>query len=273
MRTSQMMWRTAAALALVAGCHSHTTGPTNSIRVLVYNIHAGKDVARAENLARVAAIVTDSRADVVLLQEVDNRTKRSGGVDQLGKLRELTGYYGVFGKTIDYDGGEYGIAILSRRPLVSSSFTRLPVTISDEKERARYEERGALTVKVATPGGDVRIVNTHLDAFGPDSNRIQQAVTLLSIANAQRDSGYTLLGGDLNSIPSSAVAAMLQKAGWTDLFTKCGSGEMNSFPADVPNRRIDYLFASSDAVCRKASVLNTQASDHRPVLFEVITRH
>lgn len=266
------MWRTIAVLGLVTGCRTATIGPGNSIRVLVYNIHAGKDAARVENLARVAQIVMDSQADIVLLQEVDNGTKRSGGVDQLARLRELTGYYGVFGKTIDYDGGEYGIAILSRRPLVSTRFARLPVTISDEKERAKYEERGALTVKVATPGGVVRIVDTHLDAFGGDSNRIQQAATLLSIANAQRDSGYTLLGGDLNSVPSSVVIAMLEKSGWRDLFAKCGSGEPYSFPADVPTRRIDYLFASDDAVCRKASVLNTQASDHRPVLFEVITR-
>ncbi len=267
------MWRASVVLALLTSCLSAGTGPTNSIRVLVYNIHAGKDVARAENLTRVAEIVTDSRADIVLLQEVDNRTKRSGGVDQLARLRELTGYYGVFGKTIDYDGGEYGIAILSKRPLASWRFTRLPVTLSGEKERSKYEERGALTVKVATPGGYVRVVNTHLDAFGPDSNRIQQATTLLSIANAQRDSGYTLLGGDLNSGQSSAVVAMLSQAGWKDLYAKCGEGEMNSFPADNPTRRIDYLFASNDAVCRKASVLNTQASDHRPVLFEVMTRH
>jgi endonuclease/exonuclease/phosphatase (EEP) superfamily protein YafD len=116
-------------------------------------------------------------------------------------------------------------------------------------------------------------VDTHLDAFGGDSNRIKQAVTLLAVANAQRDSGFTLLGGDLNSIPSSAVATMLEQAGWKDLYAECGSGGLYSFPADVPAKRIDYLFASDDAVCRNASVLNTQASDHRPVLFEVITRH
>jgi endonuclease/exonuclease/phosphatase family metal-dependent hydrolase len=187
-------------------------------------------------------------------------------------LRELTGFNGIFGKTIDYDGGEFGIAVLSRWPILATRFTRLPVTFADEKDRAKYEERGALTVKVAAPGEDVRIVDTHLDAFSGETYRAQQATTLLSIANAQRDSGYTLLGGDLNSIPSSAVATMLERAGWKDLFVKCGTGELNSFPADVPNRRIDYLFASSDAVCRKASVLNNQASDHRPVLFEVITR-
>lgn len=267
------MWQTSAVLAVLMACHSVGTGSNKSIRVLVYNIHAGKDVARSENLSRVAEIVKDSGADVVLLQEVDNRTKRSGGVDQLSRLRELTGYYGAFGRTIDYDGGEYGIAVLSKWPIVTMRFTRLPVTISDEKARATYEERGALAVRISTPAGDVRIVDTHLDATGSDSNRIQQAATLLSVANAQRDSGYTLIGGDLNSVPSSAVVTMLVQSGWRDLYAKCGLGGLYSFPADVPNRRIDYLFASNDAVCRKASVLNTQASDHRPVLFEVITRH
>lgn len=272
MRTRHILRQAFALVALVTACHSAGIVPSPPIRVLVYNIHAGKDAARVENLPRVAEIVKDSGADIVLLQEVDNRTKRSGGVDQVARLRKLTGYNGVFGKTIDYDGGEYGIAVLSRWPIVSTRFTRLPVTIPDSL-RAKYEERGALTVRVAAPGGDVRIVDTHLDAFGGDSNRIQQAVTLLAVANAQRDSGFTLLGGDLNSQPSSAVVKMLEGAGWKDLFVKCGSGELNSFPADVPNRRIDYLFASSDGVCSEARVLNTQASDHRPVLFEVITKY
>jgi endonuclease/exonuclease/phosphatase family metal-dependent hydrolase len=260
-------------VALLAACVSAGRAPEEPMRVLVYNIHAGKDAGKVENLERVAGIVKDSRAEIVLLQEVDSVTRRSGGIDQIAKLQELTGYSGVFGRTIDWDGGKYGIAILSRWPVIGSRFTPLHVEISDEKARGSYEARGALVAKIAVPGGVIRVVNTHLDATGTDTYRIQQARTLLRVANAQKDSGFTILGGDLNSEPNSAVAKMLEESGLKDLFATCGTGAPFSFPADKPTKRIDYLFAANADACGKGSVLDTQASDHRPVLFELMTRH
>jgi endonuclease/exonuclease/phosphatase family metal-dependent hydrolase len=270
------MMRTAyrAALLVLAAlstgaCASTGRSPGSAMRILVYNIHAGKDAARVDNLDRVAAIIRDSRADVALLQEVDRGTRRSGGVDQLAKLRSLTGYDGVFGKTIDYDGGEYGIAVLSRWPIDSSSMMILPVTITDSVARSRYEQRGALVTKIRSPSGFVRVIDTHLDATRGDSNRVIQAGTLRALANTQRDSGFTIVGGDLNSEPGGPVAGILTEAGWRDAFRLCGTGQPFSFPANKPTKRIDYLFVAPDARCRSARVLDTKASDHRPILFEI----
>ena len=261
----------AALLALcLNACASAGVRTGEPLRVLVYNIHAGKDAAGTANLDRVAEIVRSSRADIVMLQEVDNRTRRSGGVDQLSRLRELTGFHGVFGKTIDYDEGEYGIAILSRWPIMASRMIQLPVEITDSAARSRYEARGALIVKIADPSGEIRFIDTHLDASRTDSNRVQQADALIFFANAQRDSGFTLLGGDLNSEPTSRVADLLTSNGWKDLYKSCGQGSGFSFPADKPVKRIDYLFVKGSGSCRTAAVLDTQASDHRPVLFEVV---
>ena len=267
-----LMRAIALPIIFLAACLPASGSSGDSIRVLVYNIHAGKDAAKVDNLDRVATIVRDSRADVVMLQEVDNRTRRSGGVDQLAKLRELTGYNGVFGKAIDYDAGEYGIAILSRWPIARTRLTSLPVTLEDSAARARYEPRAALVARIGSPFGTIRVVDTHLDAGRSDSTRVQQAGTLLALANAERDSGFTIVGGDLNAEPESAVLKMLDGNRWTDLFARCGAGERYSFPADKPAKRIDYLLSGSDVTCAKASVLETQASDHRPVLFEIIRR-
>ena len=254
----------------LASCVSAAGSSGAPIRILVYNIHAGKDAGGVDNLERVADIVRNSQAQVVLLQEVDNRTRRSGGVDQLARLRELTGLNGVFGRTIDYDGGEYGISILSRGQITTSRFIELPVELADSASRARYEARGALMAKIADASGELRVIDTHLDAGRGDSNRVQQTNALVFFANAAQDSGLTLLGGDLNSEPDSRVAALLAQNGWKDLFAMCGGSNGFSFPADKPVKRIDFLFVKSRASCRTASVLDTQASDHRPVLFEVI---
>ncbi len=239
------------------------------MRVLVYNIHAGKDAGRVDNLARVADIIRSSRADIVMLQEVDNRTRRSGGVDQLARLRTLTGFDGVFGKAIDYDGGEYGIGVLSRWPIASSRFVLFPVEIADSAARARYEARGALVVRVDEPSGSITVVNTHLDASRGDSVRIQQANQLMLLANEQRN-GFTLVGGDLNSEPESRVMGLIRQNAWRDMYLGCGGGNGFTFPADKPIKRIDFLFGNVRVVCKSASVLDTEASDHRPVLFEVI---
>jgi endonuclease/exonuclease/phosphatase (EEP) superfamily protein YafD len=98
---------------------------------------------------------------------------------------------------------------------------------------------------------------------------VQQAKMLVAIASAQRDSGFTILGGDLNSEPTSRVVSALRDSGWRDVFADCGKGERFTFPADVPVKRIDYLLLSGAARCVSASVLETRASDHRPVLFEI----
>jgi endonuclease/exonuclease/phosphatase family metal-dependent hydrolase len=249
----------------VAGCAMGGHPADTPVRVLVYNTHAGTDAKHVSNLDRVAQIVKDANADIVLLQEVDSATGRSGRVDQVARLRELTGYYGVFGRAIDYDGGKYGIAILSRWPIASDTLIHLPVAEHD----STYEARGALVVKVSRPGGMLRVVNTHLEAYR-NSYRLEQARTLALIAGAQRDSGATIMGGDFNSEPGSGVIAIFEQAGWRDGFVQCGTGSGLSFPANVPVKRIDYLLFSGATRCVSAKVLETEASDHRPVLFEVI---
>jgi endonuclease/exonuclease/phosphatase family metal-dependent hydrolase len=240
------------------------------VRVLVYNIHAGKDAARVDNLERVAEIIRSSQAEIVMLQEVDKKTRRSGGVDQLSRLRDLTGMHGVFGKAIEYDGGEYGIAVMSRWPIVSSVFALLPGKIDQPIGRGGYEARGALIARINTPGQSIRVVNTHLDASRSDSNRLVQGNELIALANVQRKSGFTIVGGDLNSEPDSPLAHLFEQNGWRDMFVACGQENGFSFPADKPVKRIDYLFAGPRTACKSAKVLDTQASDHRPVLFEVV---
>src|SRR5690606_17261980 len=72
----------APAAALQAG---------SGMTLVSYNIHAGKDADQQPNLARVSAVLDTLGADIVLLQEVDRGTRRSGGEDQVAELERLTG--------------------------------------------------------------------------------------------------------------------------------------------------------------------------------------
>jgi endonuclease/exonuclease/phosphatase family metal-dependent hydrolase len=240
------------------------------LRVLVYNIHAGKDGGGVDNLTRVANLVRETGADLVLLQEVDRRTRRSGGVDQPAALAASTGFSAAFGKTLDYDGGEYGIAILSRWPIGTQDLTRLPVEPPQQRAGGSYEPRGAQRVVVRAPGGDLALVNTHLDASRDDHYRRQETRTVLSIARAVGTPA--LIGGDFNSTPDSDVQAAIKAGGLRDAWLECGRGDGLTYPADTPTKRIDYLYLTAGATCLSAVVVPTAASDHRPLLVTVRLR-
>src|SRR5687768_6865671 len=259
--------------ASLASCTTLPLARDPVIKVLVYNIHAGKDPWGVENLPGVAAIVKSTGADVALLQEVDINTRRSGRVDQPAELADLTGLRAVFGKTLDYDGGDYGIAVLARWPVTHDTLFRLRVTPRQERAGGSYEPRGVLHVLIATPYGPLHILNTHLDPSADDRFRRQEAATLLRLADQLRSSGETVfIGGDLNSNPDSRVMAMFTEAGWKDAWDGCGAGEGKTYPYNEPVKRIDYLLLGTGATCARAEVLATDASDHRPIVFQIRMR-
>jgi endonuclease/exonuclease/phosphatase family metal-dependent hydrolase len=245
---------------LVASCVS-SPPPTDSFRVLVYNIHAGKDAAGVDNLERVAAIINDADAHLVLLQEVDRNTERSGKIDQLAELERLTSMRGAFGKSLDYQGGEYGIAVLSRWPIAASSVIPLPTEPPQPRAGGSIEPRIGLFV--LTNG--IRLFNTHLDATRDETYRLQEIGHLLEAARQEEP---LFIGGDFNAEPPSAVHERAASA-FRDAWSECGSGDALTFPASTPVKRIDYLFLAGDARCTAASVLATTASDHRPLLVTV----
>ncbi|MGI9075704.1 MAG: endonuclease/exonuclease/phosphatase family protein [Gemmatimonadaceae bacterium] len=244
------------------------------LRVLVYNIHAGKDRAGVDNLQRTARMVLDSAADIALLQEVDSATERSGRTDQLAEIQRLTGFHGTFGGTLNYQGGAYGIAVISRFPIVKHSVIRLPVTPGQERAGGSYEPRGVLHATILVGRVTIDVLNTHLDASADDSYRRQEAATLVRITRKLTKRGArVLLGGDLNSTPESAIHAMLEETtGLRDAWPACGSGDGFSYPETKPTKRIDYLLISKSMRCTEARVLESGISDHRPVLFRVDLR-
>jgi endonuclease/exonuclease/phosphatase family metal-dependent hydrolase len=274
-------WISAASIILSStSCAGGHSSDQANLTVLVYNIHAGKDAKGIDNLERVSQIIRDTKADIVLLQEVDRGTTRSGRVDQVARFEELTGFHGAFGKTLDYQGGDYGIAILSRWPIQHDTLIHLPVEPPQLRSGVSYEPRGALVVIIPSPIGKLRFVNTHLDPSRTDSFRVQEIKTVLKVAekpplgvaSVPDIPRTTMVGGDFNSEPESAVHAAVVAAGWRDAFSECGKGSGLSYPDDKPVKRIDYLFMNDDVRCKVGRVLDTNASDHRPVLIQLYMR-
>jgi endonuclease/exonuclease/phosphatase family metal-dependent hydrolase len=244
--------------------------PVDTVRVIVYNMHAGKERTGLDNLDGIVALIRETRADLVLLQEVDQGTRRSGVVDQPAVLAARSGFHVAFGSALDYDGGKYGVATLSRWPIAFDTLYRLPVDPPQERAGGSREPRGLLRADVASPYGTIAVFNTHIDASGVDTWRRQEAHVIVSTVVAARQARPLLLiGGDMNSTPESAVQQIIRQPGLRDAFAECGRGSGLTYPSDSTVKRIDYLYLSGAMRCTRAEVQATRVSDHRPLVVDV----
>ena len=137
------------------------------INVATYNICHGRYVDL--DWSRIASVIRMAGADIVGFQEIDMGTNRIGGLDTVAALTAATGLtHALFVPAMDYDGGQYGTAILSRYPIVDSGILPLP--------SASYEPRALGWVTVETEDGHpLTLLNTHLSYESHDQQDIQFA--------------------------------------------------------------------------------------------------
>src|SRR5690242_20659699 len=87
------------------------------IRVMTYNIHVGVGMDKKLDLPRIAGVITKEHPDLVGLEEVDRGVERTGRIDEIAELAKLTKMDYAFAFNLKYQGGQYGVAILSRYPI------------------------------------------------------------------------------------------------------------------------------------------------------------
>jgi endonuclease/exonuclease/phosphatase family metal-dependent hydrolase len=258
-------------LLATVGCASSQPGtPPKTIRVMTYNIHHGEGVDGKVDVDRIAKLVLDAKADIVALQEVDRGVERTKRIDIMTTLSDLTGMTYAFGKTIDYQGGDFGNGFLTRFPILEERNLLYSVNRGGE-------QRGLLQLLLDARGEEIVVMNTHLDFHEADSERVY---CTNEIRNAARR--YVprpiIVCGDFNDEPGSRTVATMQEE-FTDAWEKVGRGAAHTHPVDSAKQRIDYIFFSkvvsqSESASRlmlqpvSAWVLPSRASDHLPLLVE-----
>jgi endonuclease/exonuclease/phosphatase family metal-dependent hydrolase len=246
------------AIAMSVGLAIHDDNPRKpTLRVLTYNIHHGEGTDGKLDLERIAKVINDAKPDLVAVQEVDHKTKRSKGIDQATELAKLTGLHGKFGKAIDFQNGEYGQVILSKYPIRDFRVLELP-------NEAGREQRVAISAEVhfGENGPSILFVSTHFD-HQRDDLRQKQATTLGE--HFGKAKLPVILAGDLNATPESKTLEILSK-NWKP--ANLGR-PLLTIPVEKPNKQIDFIlhrpsdkFRVIDAKVLEESV----ASDHRPLL-------
>jgi endonuclease/exonuclease/phosphatase family metal-dependent hydrolase len=241
-------------------------GPGRPVRVLSYNLHFGFDVQGWSDLEGVARAIEASGAEVVGLQEVSRGWYVNGATDMLAWLqRRLRMPFARFAGASD---AIWGNALLSRYPIVAGEVVRLP------REGVPLR-RNALRAELDLGAGRrLSVVVTHLHHVeGPDGARVRlaQVPRLLELVAGRP---ATVLMGDLNAEPGSAEIGLLRAAGMADAFTAAGGGPADAptWPADRPDRRIDWIWLSGDLAATGFAATTSTASDHRGIAVTVRPR-
>jgi endonuclease/exonuclease/phosphatase family metal-dependent hydrolase len=243
----------AALLALASPARAAT------LRVMSYNAHSCKGWDRRVKPERIARVIAAYKPDVVALQEV-----RVGKIDQPSVIAEALGMRSVFTAFVHLPDEDYGIAVLSRRPLRVVRAEPFPAT-----DGRPYEPRGALWVELDVEGRKVQLLDTHLGLHADE--RAFQAETLAGREwlGSPAFARPFVVCGDLNSSPTETAYRKLSRLA-EDAVGKAARG---TFPSLMPFLRIDHVFASAGlaatAVPVSASWSARLASDHLPVVVDL----
>ncbi|MEG1511802.1 MAG: endonuclease/exonuclease/phosphatase family protein [Bacteroidales bacterium] len=236
-------------------------GGKGKISMLSYNVHncIAIDSAKTRDYKQIAEIIKMSKAEVVALQELDSVTARTP-LFVLGELEKETGMFGSYAPAIDYGGGKYGVGILSKAKPIAVKHVALPG--SEEKRVLLIAEFDKyifccthLSLTPADQLASIQIIMEGVkDFIREDKGRREKPV---------------FIGGDFNAARRSATMVEFCKYA-----TPVSNIAMDTFPANDPNRCIDYLFLLNKKMPKNMEVLTSgriintitgTASDHLPV--------
>ena len=238
------------------------SNPDRIVKIMTYNTHHCNPPTKPDviDIDGIAAAIKSENPDIVALQEIDVNNTRSGYQDEADILAEKLGYSSYyFARAIDFAGGYYGIAILSRYKLSETQTYKLP-TDSATGGEPRVVAMASLTL----PGHKkIHFACTHLDAQREHVNRILQIEEIMNITAASKNS--LIIAGDFNAAPETEVIKKLDK----NFIRTCSTCEI-TIPGS--KRAIDFIAYRRDANFKVIShkvLSNIKASDHYPVVAEL----
>lgn len=254
----------ALMLTITAICTSFRqafAGERLSLRVMSMNIKEGAEYA-SHKVEPYAALINEYAPDVVCLQEVDYMTKRNGNKDFLNELAAATGMFPFWSQSFIYQGGGFGVAILSKYP-----FMKAEKIITDLRNEGAREPRSTAWIYINLPeGATVRVATTHLALETPE-------LTIRNIADVNKKMFVqdkrtpSLLIGDFNAREDSDQIKYAKNT-WQEI----GEGTGFTIPSDKPNRKLDYVmgYPKKWKSTKYEIIARPDLSDHCFVMDDVI---
>ncbi|WP_431802251.1 endonuclease/exonuclease/phosphatase family protein [Halobacillus andaensis] len=249
-------------------------GKSVDVRVMTYNIQAGMGADGQYDPDAIADVIKESQAEVVALQEVDvhwgARSQFENVVDRLADQLDMDYTFAPIydNPPLEENGPrqQFGVAIMSKYPILKET----------NQEITRLSTQDASPEPTLTPGFAEAIINvqgslipfysTHLDYRGDPYIREMQVDDMLQIFEEQP--GSKVLMGDMNASPeANELRPLLEK--FTDVWNTVNTTPGYTYPSLNPNNRIDHIYASDDIEVLDAHLIQSEASDHLPVIADL----
>ncbi len=267
------------------------------LRVITYNIHRAIGVDRRFRPERIAAILAHYRADLVLLQEVDEGVPRSGGLDLARELAGRLGFpYVAVGHNVTLKKGRYGNATLSRLPILRERNIDLTVDdspagsetlsrLSRRRQDVMIAAGGRLslirrgcqhtTLALDGAGASIEVFNLHL---GLSARERERQIGLLVNSEEFRRVGPevpVVVAGDFNDWRSLLRPIFTEVFGFrcaTDRQGRRVDRAIRTYPSFSPQGGLDRIYYRGPLALDTVRVCRLQASrvasDHLPVIAE-----
>ena len=262
---------------------SPNSPPTQAFEIVAFNIAHGRGPTdsnweesgneKHKRVAEIAAFLKQTKADVVVLNEVDFNSTWSGGQNQAQAIAEQAGYhYRVEQRNLDfgfiYGSWRFGNAVLSRFPIREARVVDFPELAAWESWLVGHKRGVVCTIEV----GDEQRVDVLAVHIETRSQTLRKDCAKQMIQLATTSDHPLLLAGDFNSIrsaiepqpPISAVDLLADSSKFQ--FPKSPA---KTFPSHDPNRTIDWILPTMEMVLDGYKVLDTDLSDHLPVAARV----
>ena len=233
--------------AMALSAHSQ-----NDLKLMSYNIRNAKGMDNVRNVQRIVNVINNEAPDVVAVQELDSMTTRSNQTFVLAEVAERTQMHASYAPAIDFQGGKYGIGILSKDK---------PLDIQTYPLPGREEKRMLMVAEFK----DYFFACTHLSLTEED-----RLTSLEIIKNSVKSNQKPFfLAGDLNDTPNSKFIQALQED-----FLILTNTKKPTYPAPEPKETIDYIAAwkgNTDNFANLSAqvVEEPLASDHRPLTVQL----
>ncbi|GKW46486.1 MULTISPECIES: endonuclease/exonuclease/phosphatase family protein [unclassified Planococcus (in: firmicutes)] len=256
------------------------TVSTIPLKVMSFNIAHGMGMDNKVDLERIAYIIEQSGTEVIGLQELDRYfDERSSFIDQVEWLSERLGMYAAFGANLNLEPIEaerprrqYGNAVFSKYPI---KYVENHLLTEVESPFTPSEQRGILEAVIEVKGTYLSFYNTHLSL---KEEQLQLNVDEI-LAIMDKSHFPKVLTGDFNANPEQPQIKRLTN--WlNDAFADVEEGKSFTYPAPhqdgsdgvmlKPITRIDYILTDSLLPPKQASVIETSASDHLPIVAELV---
>lgn len=254
-----------------AGAILKTAGRDNYLRVGTYNIHSCIHMDGRINPDRTADAIAAYKPDILALQEVDAGRKRTSGTRQGAYIAERLGLTSHFFPVLQDGDEQYGIAILSRFPVVDLKMDHLP-TVGSSRFR---EPRGVMIAKLETPLGCLHFANLHLGLTNRERRfQIDSVLGDDRIAPLVTGNQPVIVCGDFNAgTRSYTYRKMSEHFQDVQLQAVQPNYPRATFLSRWPVMRLDHVFVSRHFRIQQVTVPNNDetrmVSDHLPVFCDL----